>query len=100
MSANRSGRVRGDDAHAAACALAGCLAEQGISNLAILDARGWTRLQARETDLPGLILEAAERGGAEIIASDRPVRVEILADRLVWFTDPGPLADALASISD
>ncbi len=99
MSAVHSGRIAGDDLPGAASALAGLLAEMGIADLAIADDQGWVRLAPRETDLPGVLMDVAPSGRAELMALDRSLRVEIRPDGLRWFTGPGPLADALLSIS-
>lgn len=102
MSAVRCGLIRADDdASGGACALAGALAERGIAPLAISEGTGWTELPARATDLPGLIREIVSSGeSAELVALDRAIRVEIAPDGLRWFTTDGPLADALALLSE
>ena len=99
MSAVHSGRIAGQDLMTAATSLAGMLAEMGIADLVIADDQGWVRLAPRETDLPGLLVGVAPSGRAELMALDRSLRVEICPDGLRWFTGPGPLADALLSIS-
>lgn len=102
MSAVRCGRIRCDsDASVGACALAGALAERGVTPLAISEGTGWRELSARETDLPGLIRAIASSGeSAELVALERMIRVEITPDGLRWFTTDGPLADALAPLSE
>lgn len=102
MSAVRSGRIRQNcDASGGACALAGALAERGIAPLALSEGTGWTELPARKTDLPGLIAEVLASGeSAELVALDRAIRVEIGSSGLHWFTTDGPLADALALLSE
>ena len=102
MSAVRCGLIRtNEDAPGGACALAGALAERGIAPLALSEGTGWRELPARATDLPGLIREIASSGeSAELVALERVIRVEITPDGLRWFTTDGPLADALAPLSE
>ncbi len=102
MSAIRSGRIPIDgEPFPAACALAGALAERGVAALALSESGGWTTLSARITDLPGLVGSAWVAGeAAELVALDRSLRVEIGPDGLTWFTTDGPLADALAPLSE
>lgn len=75
--------------------LAGALAEASVTNLALATPSGWITLQPRQTDLPSLILDAASRADAELVALDRPIRVVLRSDALLVFTTDPRLADAL-----
>lgn len=99
MSALRTGWMAAGGASSLS-ALAGALAERGAAALAWSDGRGWRALEARATDLPGLLAGALSRGEtAELSALDRVFRVEIGPGGLRWFTTDGPLADALSPLS-
>lgn len=88
--------VPGADAPQRAVSLAGALAEAAVTNLALASARGWTPLQARQTDLPSLLLEAATLPDAELLALDRPIRITLTTDAFLAFTTDAAFADALA----
>ncbi|MGD9693768.1 MAG: hypothetical protein AB7G17_06630 [Phycisphaerales bacterium] len=78
-----------------AIALTGALAEAAVTQLALASAQGWVPLSVRHTDLPSLILEAASRPDAELLALERPIRVLLTTDALLVFTTDPHLADAL-----
>lgn len=78
--------IDGDGREDRAAAVAGMLAEAGVVELALLDPRGgWRPLRARETDLPGLLARCAAAGETvELVALDRPLRVEFSPDAVHW----------------
>jgi hypothetical protein len=66
------------DAHLAAIALAGRLAELGETRLTLLQPGLPPRaLTARETDLPATLLAATTTGGATLIAETLNIRITI-----------------------
>ncbi len=75
--------------------LAGALAEAAVTQLALVSSQGWAALDVRHTDLPSLILQAATRPDAELLALDRPIRVVLTPRSLLVFTTDLLLADAL-----
>lgn len=98
MSGAHRGEITGGDAFGRAAALAGALAEMGVREIAYLDDNGWVQFRARETDLPGLLTEAAAGAGAEVVCLERPLRAEIRPDRIVWETERAEAAAALEAV--
>jgi hypothetical protein len=92
------GEIRGGDGLERAIALAGVLAEQGARSLAwrAAAAAGEVTLNARETDLPGLISGAKEE--TMILWRERDLEVAIGAAALAWRTSDGELASALRGV--
>jgi hypothetical protein len=77
-----SGQVPGGGARERAVRLAGALAELGVTRLVFQRPGDQPReLAARTTNLPGLILEAAD---GVLSAPALGLEVRIRADRLVW----------------
>lgn len=66
----KSGSVPGETVHACGVAVAGCLAELGVQQLAIASGDLHVEVQARITNLPALIEQAMQ------LASQRIVRIE------------------------
>ncbi|TVQ30290.1 MAG: hypothetical protein EA376_13555 [Phycisphaeraceae bacterium] len=105
MTTERRIEMHDDDARARAAALAGRLAELGVTTLAIMPGAigsdGWRHLSARSADLPGEILAALDiaPGGApvELICPDLPLRFEIDREKTVAITSDAALARAFAN---
>ncbi|TVQ62995.1 MAG: hypothetical protein EA379_04655 [Phycisphaerales bacterium] len=98
MSAAGAGAITHPDIGTRAVLLAGVLAECAVATVAIVDDDGWIEFQARETDLPGLIIEAVERGGADLLALDRPLRIGLHQERFDWVSDDQDAAARLAAL--
>ena len=98
MSAVRTGWIAHEDLQERAAALSGALAECSVGALALVDHEGWVEFEPRTTDLPGVILEALERGGADLLALDRALRIELRPDGFSWATDDEDAAARLGAL--
>ncbi|MCC6678285.1 MAG: hypothetical protein IT436_14195 [Phycisphaerales bacterium] len=87
MSPELTGPVPGLTSAAQAIALAGVLAEQGITTLNLLDRAGPRTLAARATDLPGVVAAVLAGGEEAVLSCDRlDLRVEVGPAGLRWRT--------------
>lgn len=87
LSDPHSGLIPGATLRDQAIALAGLLAEHGVTSLTWTDHAGSRDLATRQTDLPGLILHAVHRG--EIVslrAQSLDLTVQVAPDALAWMT--------------
>lgn len=94
MAEGFSGSVAGASDEERAARVAGALAEAGIGVMRLRDAGGAVReLQARYTDLPGVLRTAGV--GTVVEVADGSVRVTIERGRWVWGTDDEVVARGL-----
>lgn len=108
MAVEHRGRVAGATPRARAVALAGRLAELGVTRVAIaplgdgVQQIGWRELRPGETDLPGQLLSALEIAGAtgivELFCLDRPVRFECGRDAFEWVCADAGLNEQLMAL--
>lgn len=76
-----AGRIPGETPPERAAALAGMLAEAGVTRLRLRTREGEFELCARECDLPGLLL----RAGSATLRVDQPaMRIEVRPDSIEW----------------
>jgi len=86
-----SGAIPGNTMREQAVALAGALAELGVTSVTITDASGERfELSARVTDLPGTLTHLAQAGGGVLEADG--LRVDVTLQTLSW-TAQGERAD-------
>jgi len=76
------GLVPGESAEARAAALAGALAELGVTRLVLRSGRGEAVLAARRCDLPGLL---AGVGVGTLVVDEPAMRFDVRADRIEWW---------------
>lgn len=95
MSEALSGRVPGGKAAERAVTLAGALAECGVARLALWGpGRRESKLEARETDLPGVIMGAG--AGTLLSCPALGLRIEVTKRWISWTAPDSPGARAFA----
>jgi hypothetical protein len=93
MNTPMTGRIRGATARDRAIALAGALAESGVTTIEI----DGQRLAGRETDLPGRLLAA---GGCTLRDAATGFEASFTPESCAWRAGDPELGARLADISD
>ncbi len=91
------GVVPGNDVADAAVRLAGALAELSEVRIEVREGGRSRVVDARKTDLPGLIRTAAAAGSVELTCLALGIRVAVRRDRLEWRADDAETARRFAS---